>query len=59
MWLDVARAALRADAALPADAGRLAAARYFFRYELPKIGAWLEVVSRRDMTCALMDEAGF
>ena len=59
MWLDVARAALRADAALPANAGRLAAARYFFRYELPKIGAWLEVVSRRDMTCALMDEAGF
>src|SRR5690606_15840453 len=35
MWLDVARAALRADATLPANAGRLAAARYFFRYELP------------------------
>ena len=59
MWLDVARAALRAGAALPANAGRLAAARYFFRYELPKIGAWLDVVSRRDMTCANMDEAGF
>jgi hypothetical protein len=27
-----------------AHTGRLAAARYFFHYELPKIGAWLKVV---------------
>ena len=34
------------------DAGRMAAMRYFFHYELPKIGAWLNVVKSRDMTCA-------
>src|SRR6478735_9978905 len=40
IWLDVATCAA---AAVPSDAqrGRLAACRYFFRYELPRIGAWL------------------
>ena len=32
--------------------GKLAAMRYFFHYELPKIDAWLAVVSSRDLTCA-------
>jgi hypothetical protein len=32
--------------------GKLAACNYFFRYELPKIDAWLAVVKSRDMTCA-------
>ena len=32
--------------------GKLAATDYFFAYELPKIDAWLGVVSRRDLTCA-------
>ena len=32
--------------------GKRAAMRYFFHYELPKIDAWLVVVSSRDMTCA-------
>ena len=32
--------------------GKRAAADYFFAYELPKIDAWLNVVSRRDMVCA-------
>ena len=32
--------------------GKRAAMRYFFQYELPKIDAWLAVVSSRDMTCA-------
>lgn len=59
MWLDVARATLRADAQTAAHVGRRAAARYFFRYELPRIAAWLQVVRERDMTCAEMDEAGF
>ena len=59
MWLDVARATLRADAQSAANVGRRAAARYFFRYELPRTGAWLQVVRERDMTCAHMDEAGF
>jgi butyryl-CoA dehydrogenase len=56
IWLDVALAAQSADAA---NAGRLAAARYFFHYELPKIGAWLGVVERRDMTCAELPEEAF
>lgn len=59
MWLDVARATLRGAAQSPANAGRRASARYFFRYELPRIDAWLKVVRERDMTCAEMDEAGF
>ena len=59
MWLDVARASLRGDAQSAANIGRRAAARYFLRYELPRIGAWLEVVRTRDVTCADMDEAGF
>ncbi len=64
IWLDLAVAVLaRTPAgespAQPADAGRLGAMRYFFRYELPKIGAWLNVVRTRDMTCAEMPEAGF
>ncbi len=60
IWLDVACAVLEHDPALatPAAQGRVAAARYFFHYELPKTSAWLDVVARRDMTCAqLADEA--
>ena len=56
IWLDVAQ---RARSEAPADVGRRAAARYFFRYELPKIGAWLQVVSRRDPTCADVPEDAF
>jgi len=58
IWLDVAVCA----AAAPADAaqrGRLAACRYFFRYELPKIGAWLGVVETRDDTCRTMRAEDF
>src|SRR2546427_304156 len=60
-WLDVSLAVLAKDAALaePANAGRMAAMRYFFGYELPKIGAWLKVVRERDMTCAQMSEEAF
>ena len=39
--------------------GRLAATRYFYHYELPKIGAWLGVVANRDPTCAQMPEEAF
>ncbi len=52
IWLDVATVVARApqgdgqhgDAAQ----GKLAALRYFFAYELPKIDAWLGVVARRE-----------
>jgi len=57
IWLDVA-ASLKDDAS-PAAMGRRAACRYFFRYELPKIGAWLNVVSSGDQTCADLAEEAF
>ena len=61
IWLDVATAALQGDAEQmqPATIGRLHATRYFYRYELPKIGAWLGVVTSRDATCADMPEDAF
>jgi alkylation response protein AidB-like acyl-CoA dehydrogenase len=57
VWLDVglATAGIDDDAAQ----GRRAAMRYFFHYELPKIGAWLDVVAHRDPTCKDMKEAWF
>jgi len=61
VWLDVAHAALAQDPqqAQPSTQGRVAAARYFFHYELPKIGAWLSVVASRDPTCAQLAEDAF
>jgi butyryl-CoA dehydrogenase len=61
IWLEVALAASAADTAnvLPENVGRLRAARFFYHYELPKIGAWLQVVAQRDPTCASMPEAAF
>ena len=58
IWLDVATHV----AAHPVDAaqrGRLAACRYFFHYELPKVAAWLAVVETRDDTCRTMAEDSF
>jgi alkylation response protein AidB-like acyl-CoA dehydrogenase len=57
MWLDVA---LCAQAALVSSTdaterdalqGKLAATTYFFNYELPRVPAWLSVVTTRDDTC--------
>ncbi|MRD48546.1 acyl-CoA dehydrogenase [Caenimonas koreensis DSM 17982] len=59
MWLDVALSIPAGAAQPPAHVGRLAATRFFYRYELPKIGAWLNVVSSRDATCADMPEEAF
>ncbi len=58
IWLDVALTAQAAPDS-PARTGRLAATRFFFHYELPKIGAWLQVVSSRDQTCAALPEEAF
>ena len=58
IWLDVALAAqCLPDGA--AKRGRLAAMRYFFVYELPKIDAWLAVVASREDVCRQMDPAWF
>lgn len=61
VWLDVACSVLARDATLSiaASAGRIGAARYFYHYELPRIGAWLQVVRQRDLTCAALDEDAF
>ncbi len=67
VWLDVALCAQARLAARGADAeadeallqGKLAACRYFFRYELPRVAAWLKVVETRDDTCRNMEEAWF
>ena len=61
VWLDVALAALASDPdqTAPATQGRIGAAQFFFHYELPKIGAWLNVVRSRDATCAQLPEAAF
>jgi butyryl-CoA dehydrogenase len=61
MWLDVALAA-HANVGIAPDSlvqGKLAAMRYFFRYELPRVAAWLKVVETRDDTCRTMNEAWF
>jgi len=64
----------RAKSSLPDQADALAAAAsknearrvgteragaYFYRYELPKIDAWLRVVENHDMTCATTPEEAF
>ena len=61
IWLDVALRSLESDAAqaLPATAGRIGATAFFFNYELPKIGAWLNVVESRDPTCTALPEDAF
>jgi butyryl-CoA dehydrogenase len=57
LWLDIAVAARRAAAQQPQGGiespwrGKEQAMRYFFAFELPKIGAWLEVVGTRNRTC--------
>ena len=58
IWLDVALVAVAAPESAARE-GRLRAERYFFRYELPKIGAWLNVGTSRDPTCAAMPEDAF
>jgi butyryl-CoA dehydrogenase len=59
LWLEMASAALRPGSTVGEGHGKLQAARYFFRYELPKIGAWLEVVASRDRTCLDAQESCF
>ena len=61
IWLDVALAASANAERGDADfcAGKLAAMRYFYAYELPKIDAWLTVVASREPLCREMQDAWF
>jgi alkylation response protein AidB-like acyl-CoA dehydrogenase len=65
IWLSqavVAQRALRGVSAATEVAfyhGKLQACRYFFRWELPRIDAWLEVLDPVDTTCLDMAEAWF
>jgi butyryl-CoA dehydrogenase len=63
IWLELALAAQASPALSEPDAQRrhgwLAAMRFFHRYELPKIGAWLAVVAQRESVCREMQDAWF
>jgi alkylation response protein AidB-like acyl-CoA dehydrogenase len=61
IWLDVGLAALAADTtnSIARTQGLTGAMRYFYHYELPKIGAWFAVVESRDMTCAQLPTEAF
>jgi alkylation response protein AidB-like acyl-CoA dehydrogenase len=61
IWLDVGLASLALDTTknIASTQGRMGATRYFYHYELPKIGAWLKVVESRDQTCSALPEEAF
>jgi len=61
IWLELALATQAAHDASRADAmaGRLQALRYFYAYEVPKVGAWLAVVNARDPVCREMRDEWF
>ena len=59
LWLDVATATAPAPAATAFSQGKLAAMRYFYAYELPKIDPWLAVVGQREPVCRLMHDEQF
>jgi alkylation response protein AidB-like acyl-CoA dehydrogenase len=59
VWLDVALCAQHASLDQAQAQGTLSAARYFFRYELPRVPAWLAVVASRDDTCRRMHDEWF
>jgi butyryl-CoA dehydrogenase len=53
VWLDIAAGAVASQHA--EGPGKVAAMRYFFSYELPKVGPWLDVVARREALCRDLD----
>jgi alkylation response protein AidB-like acyl-CoA dehydrogenase len=55
IWLDVAVSAVGSPH--PEAPGKVAAMRYFYAYELPRVDAWLQVVDRRERLCLDLDEA--
>ena len=61
IWLDVALSVQKHDKSniIANYQGRTWATRYFYHYELPKIGAWLKAVETCDMTCADFPQEAF
>ncbi len=59
LWLDVARACCGEADADALRQGKLAAMRYFFAYELPKIDAWLLPVAARQPLCRDLQDDWF
>jgi len=60
IWLDVLLADTQnATETIAGNVGRAGATAYFYHYELPRVEAWLQVVSRRDRTCADLPESAF
>lgn len=57
IWLDIAVCAQHSTH--PEANGKLAAMRYFFAYELPKVPAWLDVVARREPLCRELEVSAF
>lgn len=57
IWLDIAVCAQHSKH--PEANGKLAAMRYFFAYELPKVPAWLDVVARREPLCRELEVSAF
>ena len=58
IWLDVALAASQ-HVSNDGMQGKLAAMRYFYAHELPKVHAWLAPVASFDDACASMQDAWF
>jgi alkylation response protein AidB-like acyl-CoA dehydrogenase len=58
MWLEISISKTAINK-IAVEAVNTPATAYFYNYELPKITAWLNVVSRRDLTCANMAEDDF
>jgi hypothetical protein len=64
IWLDLAVCVTRLlDSGARSDEGHLRgllqAGGYFFRHELPKVGAWIKVAADRDTTCLEMQDDWF
>ena len=62
MWLrqaTAAEAAIRAGSGSAFHDGKIRACRYFFRWELPRIGAQAVLLQRLDQTCAEMPVDSF
>ena len=61
LWLDLACTGAQGAKEIlgPLESGHLQACRYFFGYELPRVAAWLQAVSRRDTTCLDMRDEWF